>query len=99
MPPSVQSKLAQDHFIMALFSTELHAHTELAYPRDLQEVLEKALERNGSVSNFTVHGYCQFCSYSYGGVICVIVACVGKTDKMICRQTLPTATQPVAFGW
>ena len=41
----VQGEPAQDQFIMAPSPTELCMHTELARPHDLQEALEKVIER------------------------------------------------------
>ena len=45
MPPSSQTELALDQFIMPLSPTELHIHTKLIHPCDLQKALEKMLER------------------------------------------------------
>jgi len=45
MPTEVQNELARDQFIRAITPRELCIQTQLAYPRNLQEALELALER------------------------------------------------------
>lgn len=45
----MQSELARDQFIRAISTAELRIHTQLAYPRDLAEALELALEREIAV--------------------------------------------------
>lgn len=45
MPPDVQSELARDQFIRALFPTELRVQVQLHYPNTLQATLEMAVER------------------------------------------------------
>ena len=42
-PPAIQGELGRDRFIMALSPPELHAQTQLACPRSLQEALDVAL--------------------------------------------------------
>lgn len=45
MPPGVQSELARDQFIRALFPTELRVQVQLQHPQTLQAALEMAVER------------------------------------------------------
>ena len=45
MPPGVQSELARDQFIRALFPSELRVQVQLQHPRTLQSALEMAAER------------------------------------------------------
>lgn len=45
MPTEVQNELARDQFIRAITPRELCIQTQLAHPRNLQEALELALER------------------------------------------------------
>lgn len=45
MPTSVQTELARDKFIRALYPSDPRVHTQLARPQTLTDALENALER------------------------------------------------------
>lgn len=45
MPAEIQSELARDQFIRAIYPRELRMQTQLAHPHTLQEALELAVEQ------------------------------------------------------
>ena len=67
--------------------TELCVHTELAHPCDLQEVLEKALEREMVLS--AASRCMDITSPAVGAV---------EQSPQISRLAVPSTTQPVAQG-